>query len=128
VSTPQPQACESHTAGNLHTAELLRWERYSYLMEPGNAGAFDNLFDRGPVINCVQFWGSWGPLDWGPVYHERWQVCCCCFPMPRMPRKLRIRPQQFRFVACGKGILSKCLSNEPLEWRVFVLSLLCQFS
>ena len=43
-------------------------------MEPGNAGAFDNLFDRGPVVNCVQFWGSWGAVDWGPIYHERWQV------------------------------------------------------
>ena len=67
-------------AGNLHTAELLRWERYSYLMEPGNAGAFDNLFDRGPVINCIQFWGSWGAIDWGPVYHERWQVRLDCAP------------------------------------------------
>ncbi len=43
-------------------------------MEPGNAGAFNNLFDRGPVVNCVQFWGSWGAVDWGPIYHERWQA------------------------------------------------------
>ena len=62
------------TAGNLNTAELLRWQRYSYLCSDGDR-VYDNLFDRGPVYNCLQFWGSKGAVDWGPIYQERWQVC-----------------------------------------------------
>lgn len=37
-------------------------------------GSFENLFDQGPAANCLQFWGTRGALDWGPVYQEQWKV------------------------------------------------------
>ena len=60
-------------AGNLHTAELLRWELYSYMRNDVD-GSFENLFDRGPVYNCLQFWGARNAVDWGPDYQEQWKV------------------------------------------------------
>ena len=59
-------------AGNLHTAELLRWELYSYLRNDMD-NSFENIFDRGPFANCLQFWGARGAIDWGPVYQAQWQ-------------------------------------------------------
>ena len=59
--------------GNLHTAELLRWELYSYLRNDVDS-SYENIFDRGPVANCLQFWGTRGAVDWGPVYQAQWQV------------------------------------------------------
>ena len=37
-------------------------------------GSFENMFDRGPVANCLQFWGARGAIDWGPVYQQQWKV------------------------------------------------------
>lgn len=61
------------SAGNLHTAELLRWELYSYMRNDVD-GSFENLFDRGPMFNCLQFWGTRSAVEWGPEYQEQWKV------------------------------------------------------
>ena len=59
-------------AGNLTTNELLRWQRFEYLVGPD--GTFTNAFDAGPAVNCWGFWGG-GATDWGAQYAEHGQVC-----------------------------------------------------
>ena len=86
-------------AANLTTNELMRWRRFGYLADssggcgggggdgPGvTEGIFLNVFDRGPVANCAQFWRAARPPDWGDEYGQRMQVrlgehrrhCVCC--------------------------------------------------
>ena len=59
-------------AGNLTTNEMLRWQRFEYLVGPN--GTFTNAFDAGPTANCWGFWGG-GATDWDALYAELGQVC-----------------------------------------------------
>ncbi|KAG5445811.1 hypothetical protein CSKR_106048 [Clonorchis sinensis] len=47
---------------NLTTNETLNWERYSYLHRKAN-GSFRNPFDRGPIINVLEYFGFRSPMD-----------------------------------------------------------------
>ena len=62
-------------AANLTANEMLVRQRYPYLHAPD--GTYLNLFDRGLVGNCAQWWSSERP-DWDAEYASRQQVQVSC--------------------------------------------------
>ena len=54
-------------AGNLTINELLNAHRYDYMRRDDST--FYNRFDRGPLANCLQFWGS-KAVPWDEVFYE----------------------------------------------------------